>query len=166
MNPIKRLRTQTGATQKQLALRASTSQPTIAAYETGQKSPTLETLERLARSLGLEVSISFVPPLTREDLRSLAYHMAIIGKLKIAKASILTKARKNLEAMAKSHPHGAPLFKRWRQWLDFPLDDLINLCLDPGLLARDMRQVTPFAGVLNAKERLHVIKGFRKEEER
>src|SRR3990167_9461330 len=104
MNPIRRLRSQAGVTQQKLALMAGTSQPTIAAYEAGKKSPTLETLEKLAKSLGLEVAVSFVSPLTREDLRSLAYHQAVIEKLKSEPVVVLASARRNLATMSKKHP--------------------------------------------------------------
>ncbi len=162
MNPILRLRSQAGVTQKKLALMAGTSQPTIATYEAGKKSPTLETLERLAKSLGLEVSVSFISPLTREDLRSLAYHQAIIEKLKHEPKAVLAKARQNLAIQSKKHPDVKKLFDHWKQWLDFPMDDLIHCCLDSSVFARDMRQVTPFAGILSAEERLEILNKFRK----
>lgn len=164
MNPVRRLRSQVGVTQKKLAMMARTSQPTIASYEAGNKSPTLETLERLAKSLGFEVAVSFVLPLTRVDLRSLAYHRAVIERLKIEPAAVLAKARRNLETMLKQHPDAKKLFNRWEEWLDLPMYDLINCCLDSSVVARDMRQVTPFSGILSARERLKILKRFRKEE--
>src|SRR5262245_57143090 len=105
MNPIRQLRFQMGITQDKLAAAGGTSQPTIAAYEAGHKSPTLETLEKLARSIGVEVAISFVPPLTKEDLRSLAYHEAIVEKIRKNSDQALSKARRNLEVMKERHPH-------------------------------------------------------------
>ncbi|MGK5084881.1 helix-turn-helix transcriptional regulator [Bdellovibrionota bacterium FG-1] len=166
MNPVFRLRSQAGVTQQKLALMAGTSQPTIASYEAGRKSPTLETLERLAKSMGLEVTVSFVSPLTREDLRSLAYHQAVTTRLRREPEVVLAKARGNLETMSKMHPDVKKLFDQWEQWLDLPVEDLVNCCLDASLLARDMRQVTPFAGILSAGERLAILKKFRKEENR
>ena len=82
MNPIKLLRRRTGLTQDALAQLAGTSQPTIAAYESGRKSPTLTTAARLARATGLEMVVDFVPPLTREDRRSLALHDAVIDRIR------------------------------------------------------------------------------------
>lgn len=164
MNPIRHLRQQAGVTQQKLALLAGTSQPTIASYEAGTKSPTLETVDRLAKSLGLEAAIQFVPLMTREDLRSLAYHRAVVEKLKSTPQVVVAKARGNLATLRKLHPDAKHLFERWGQWLDLPLEDLVSLCLDPGPLARDMRQVTPFAGLLGARERLEILKQFRKQE--
>lgn len=166
MNPIRQLRSQLGITQEKLANVGGTSQPTIAAYEAGIKSPTLETLQRLANSLGIEMSISFVPMMTREDLRSLAYHQAIIDKLKKNPKLIVAKARKNLVLMKAKNPSAKKLFRLWDEWLGFSLDSLVSCCLDSSLLSRDMRQVTPFAGVLSAQERLQVIKKFQQKEKR
>ena len=166
MNPILQLRSQVGITQEKLASAAGTSQPTIAAYEAGKKSPTLETLENLAKSLGVEVAISFVPSMTREDIRSLAYHRALIDKLKANPILVIAKARRNLRTMLKKNPSSKKLLYLWEQWLDLPQNDLAICCLDSSLLARDMRQVTPFAGLLSAKERVQVIKRFRKMEGR
>ncbi|MCZ6793951.1 MAG: helix-turn-helix transcriptional regulator [Planctomycetota bacterium] len=47
------LRRTAGVTQSALAEAAGTSQPTVAAYEKGRKSPTLSTVRRLAESVGL-----------------------------------------------------------------------------------------------------------------
>ncbi len=166
MNPIRQLRFQVGITQEKLADMGGTSQPTIADYESGRKSPTLETLQRLANSAGIELAISFVPPMTREDLRSLAYHRAIVEKLKLNPELIIMKAQKNLVLMKKTNPSAAKLFRLWRDWLEFSMETLIGCCLDSSVLSRDMRQVTPFAGVLNARERVLVIQQFQKQEKR
>lgn len=163
MNAVKKLRAQTGATQANLALAAKTSQPTIASYEAGTKSPTLETLGRLAESQGLELAVTFVQPLTREDKRSLAYHRALVEKLRPQPEETLRKAEKNLRKMTKLHPHARPLLRRWQEWLNLPLAELIHNCLDASMIARDMRQVTPFAGVLTQEERLAVLEKFRRE---
>ena len=69
MNAVRELRRKAGLTQTELARMAGTSQPTIAAYEAGRKSPTLQTLSRIARAVGLEAMVSFVPVMTREDRR-------------------------------------------------------------------------------------------------
>lgn len=165
-NPVRLLRLYARLTQKQLAQIAGTSQPTIADYEAGRKSPTLETLTRLAGSLSLELSVSYAPKLTREDRRSLEYHRVVMTKLNDEPDRILAKARTHLASLISQHPDALTLLSLWRQWLDLPRGDLVNCCLDAGLLAREMRQVTPFAGVLSAKERVAVLKGMRTEKGR
>jgi len=67
MNTVQKLRQQTGVTQQELAEMGGTSQSTIAAYETGTKSPTLRTIENLARSQNLEMVVTYIPQMARED---------------------------------------------------------------------------------------------------
>lgn len=66
MNPVQFIRAVVGMTQHQLADAAETSQPTVAAYEAGAKSPTWRTVERLASSVGLACYPLVTEPLTRD----------------------------------------------------------------------------------------------------
>jgi len=163
MNPIRQLRTEAGVTQSDLAARAGTSQPTIALYESGTKSPTLVTLQRLADSLGLELAVTYVPRMTREDRRSLAYHTAVVGILRQDPALALARAKLSLERAEKIHPDARNLWDQWRRLLRLPIHELISNLLDPGMEARDMRQVSPFAGILGASERARVLRKFRRD---
>ncbi len=54
-----------GLTQVALAKKAGTSQPTLAAYETGRAEPRLETLERLIKACGCEVLLTIRPKVRR-----------------------------------------------------------------------------------------------------
>lgn len=53
---IREARNRAGLTQAELAALAVTSQPTVAAYESGTKVPSADTLERLLRATGLSLS--------------------------------------------------------------------------------------------------------------
>ena len=94
----------TGVTQAGLAEAAGTSQPTIAAYETGRKSPTLGTIRRLAESVGLAMRVQFYSPLTREDRRSIWLHRAIARRLEEQPRRVLQRARTTLKKMRKANP--------------------------------------------------------------
>lgn len=160
MNPIRELRSRTGMTQAELARRAGTSQPTVAAYERGTKSPTLRTLDGMAAALGLEVVVGYVRPLTREDRRSLALHRAIAKSLVKDPHSVLERAHRNLAKMSRNHPGARRLFVHWRALLSLNVADLCDVLVDPRAWARDLRQVTPFAGVLSPPERAAVYRAF------
>jgi predicted nucleotidyltransferase/DNA-binding XRE family transcriptional regulator len=56
---IREARSRAGLTQTELAALAATSQPTVAAYESGTKVPSTDTLERILKATGL--SLSAVP---------------------------------------------------------------------------------------------------------
>lgn len=163
LNAIRRLREHVGLTQKSLADRCGTSQPTIASYESGAKSPTVTTLRRLSMALGLDLVIIFTPRMTREDLRSLAYHREITRLLSQQPHSTIKRAKQTLLRMSKKHPEVAALFRRWRRWLNLSPEELISHILDPGTLARDMRQVSPFAGILSSQRRAKILARFRDE---
>lgn len=60
-----------GITQSDLALRAGTTQPAVAAYESGGRTPTLGTLERLLGACDHELELA-VQPRTRRGAASLA----------------------------------------------------------------------------------------------
>jgi transcriptional regulator with XRE-family HTH domain len=160
MNAVRDLREKRQITQSQLAVLARTSQPTIAAYESGSKSPTLRTLERLARAVGLETIVDFVSPLTREDRRSLALHRAIARRLEEAPEPTLERARNALDRMSRQHPGARPLLSRWRRILERPIDEITEVLVDPRPAARELRHVTPFAGILTARERASVYRRF------
>lgn len=162
-DPVSLLRSITGLTQKDLASKAATSQPAIALYESGAKSPTVATLRRFAESLGLELSVNFVLPLTREDRRSLAYHRAVVKDLRNDPGFAISKATKTLNKMRRENPSAKILLDHWRHWLGLPLEELITNILDLGSFAREMRQATPFAGLLSSSKRARILEDFRRE---
>ena len=82
MNVVLLLREAAAMTQADLALAGGTSQPAIAAYEAGRKNPTVGTVRRLARGVGLEMAVEYFPPLTREERRSLVLHRRIADRLR------------------------------------------------------------------------------------
>lgn len=166
MNAIRELRARAAITQTVLAKAAGTSQPTIAAYETDRKSPTVSTLRRLAESVGLEARVEYHPPLTREDRRSLALHRAIALRLFDEPERVLAQARENLVRMAARDAGPSQLLEEWRVVLNRPLSALLPLLTDPDPWARELRQVTPFAGVLSAGERAAVYGEFAHGETR
>ena len=160
------LRDLSDLTQAGLAEAAGTSQPTIAAYEAGRKSPTLRTLRRLAEVAGLEATIVFHRPMTREERRSLHLHRAIARCLERHPRRVLDRARDTLSLMRGRHPEAEQLFREWELLLDRPVPELVPALTDPSPWARELRQVTPFAGVLTAEERTEVYRSFREEASR
>lgn len=165
MNPVRTIRRRAALTQAALARAAGTSQPTIAAYEAGDRSPTLRTLEQLAAAAGLEATVDFVPPLTREDRRSLALHQAIAERLAGDPGRVIAQARRTLARMRAASPEAAPLLREWSVLLDRPVAALLPVLTDRGPWARELRQVTPFAGVLTARERAVVYRTAAREDE-
>jgi transcriptional regulator with XRE-family HTH domain len=165
MSVMRDLRRKAGMTQAEVAAAAGTSQPAIAAYESERKSPTMRTLRRIADALGFELTVGFVPPLTREDRRSLALHRAIVDKLLTDPVEVTGKARANLQVMRDRHHHASPLLEEWEGILGRSVEEIVEVLLDPGVHARELRHVTPFAGVLSPVERSKVFAEFRRAEQ-
>ena len=162
-NWIRNLRKKAELTQSALARAGGSSQPTIAAYEADRKSPTVNTLRRLAKSVGLDADVYYHPALTREERRSLALHDAIAARLRADPERVVALARRNLARMIDRA--GAPTPQSLREWdvlLDRPLAELLPLLTDREPWARELRHVTPFAGVLSAADRARVYARFGK----
>ena len=164
MNAVRELRRSADLTQTELARAAGTSQPTIAAYESGRKSPSLRTLSRMARAVGLEAVVVFPPAMTREDRRSLVLHRAIADHLQAHPAETLHRAGRNLALMRGRNPQAADLLGEWDEILGRPVEAIVTAILDPGQRARDLRKVTPFAGVLEPHERTRVYREFARRD--
>lgn len=164
MSVVRRLREMVGMTQGELAESGGTSQPAIAAYESGAKLPSLRTLQRLASAVGLDLHITVIPSLTREERRSLAIHARIAEHLRVEPETTLAKAKVNLEQMRRLHPHAGYLLDEWERILEQPLDFVADALTDVRPHYRELRQVTPFAGVLDQEKRAEVYRQFRREE--
>ena len=161
---MRTLRERAALTQAALAHAGGTSQPTVAAYEAGRKSPTLSTVRRLARAIGLDAAVTYYPPLTREERRSLDLHRAIAARLRDDPERVLAQARGNVaRMMARADASSQPL-REWGVLLDRPVQALLPLLTDPDPWARELRHVTPFAGVLSAAERAEVYRAFADDE--
>ena len=59
---IRMARRQAGLTQTELAERAGTSQAAVSAYESGRRSPSVDTLVRILAAAGLELRMRLAPP--------------------------------------------------------------------------------------------------------
>jgi transcriptional regulator with XRE-family HTH domain len=166
MNPIRTLRRRARTTQAELARAGGTSQPTVAAYETGRKSPTFDTVRRIAHAVGLETTVAFFPKMTREERRSLALHAAIADRLQAEPDAVLAAARRNLATMRRRHAGARQLLREWRAALERPVPALVDLMAAADPWSRELRHVTPFAGVLSPEERTAVYRRFAADEAR
>ena len=87
--------------------------------------------------------------------RSLAAHRMIASRL-LVDPSVIVRARARLERWNSAngmHPHW---FETWSAALDLPVPELADLISDPA--NTDLRQTSPFAGELDARERWAIWK--------
>lgn len=69
---IRTARRKAGLTQVVLAERAGTSQAAVSAYESGRRSPSVDTLTRLLEAAGFEVRMRLAVPDTHEATKKVA----------------------------------------------------------------------------------------------
>jgi predicted nucleotidyltransferase/DNA-binding XRE family transcriptional regulator len=121
---IRQSRERAGLTQHQLAAAARTSQPTVAAYESGRQSPRADTLERLLAACGRQLATrpldaSRTGPIARrveqrrDDLLTLAGHhgahdLQIFGSVARGEDT----ARSDLDLLVRLHPDRRPTLLR------------------------------------------------------
>jgi predicted nucleotidyltransferase/DNA-binding XRE family transcriptional regulator len=77
---IREARSRAGLTQAELARMAGTSQPAVAAYESGHRSPSVRTLDKLVRAAGASLRVELVAAPASEGalLREIRAHQARI----------------------------------------------------------------------------------------
>ncbi len=97
--------------------------------------------------------------LTRDQVRSLLLSHAVAGRLAIDPEAGLALARLNLEKMRGASPRGAAKvwLDEWAQLLEGPLLVLLTALTSRSPRSRELRQNSPFAGVLSDEERLSVL---------
>lgn len=100
--------------------------------------------------------------LTRDQVRSLWLHQAVAGKLVANPDRHVAIARRNVASMLSIHPRGQA--RRWLlEWsdvLDGPVDGVIEALTARTQRGADLRQNSPFAGVLTETERTRVHRSF------
>jgi transcriptional regulator with XRE-family HTH domain len=162
---VRTLRSESGLSQREFAARAETSGPTVAAYERGHKEPRLSTLERLARTAGLQLEIRLVPAergarrRARREARSRALAAATARLVDQDYETARALALLNLERMEsvtgsnRSRGH----LVEWRRLLDEGPSAVRRALLDRSDHGHDMRQMVPFAGLMSDRERELVL---------
>lgn len=93
----------------------------------------------------------------RVDARSLAMHRAIAEKLR-ARPELIEIARENLDRWTAGRSQA--YFDAWREILSRPLDEVLAVIVEDSERMTAMRQCTPFAGVLDQRERWAIYDEF------
>lgn len=99
--------------------------------------------------------------LRREQLASLWLHRAVAGRVVQDPANVLAQARANLDQLSWTHPSAGPWLDGWRHALDAGPEEVLQVLTSPAESAVELRQNSPFAGVLEETDRSRVLDAFR-----
>jgi excisionase family DNA binding protein len=100
--------------------------------------------------------------MTRDQLRSLWLGHAIAGRLVTDPGQVLDRARRNVGVMQAAAARGSSRvwLQEWAKLLDGPIENVLEALTSRAPRARELRQNSPFAGVLTDDERRQVLRRF------
>ena len=100
--------------------------------------------------------------MTREAERSLWLNRAVAVQIAQDPERALAIAKENLEHMEVVRTAPNPWLRRWRTVLSAGVDAIIAVLTSRDPEATELRQNSPFAGVLDYRERERVLEAFRR----
>lgn len=125
---------------------------------------------RLRRSEveALSTSTESRPRLNRDQRQSLWLHSAVAGRVVVDPTGTLEHARRNLQSLRRAHVHrgSARWLDRWQSILQTGPDAVLETLTSSTPVAIELRQNSPFAGVLSDGERRDILTAFRQLDER
>jgi len=92
---------------------------------------------------------------------SLALHAAVAERIR-ADPSLIGRAQERVEGWLREGTVARAYAEAWREVLTRPVDEVARLLQDPGQHARQLRQTSPFAGVLDPRTRWAVWRRARR----
>ena len=94
------------------------------------------------------------------EARSLELHRLVADRLR-AEPTLLVRAQARVRGWLRDGTVSRVWAEAWAEALSRPLPELIALLGDPGQRARDLRQSSPFAGVLPPQERWAALRRLK-----
>jgi excisionase family DNA binding protein len=103
--------------------------------------------------------------LSRDQLRSLWLHRTVLGKLLANPERGLYKARRNVRKLQQLHPRGQArrMLDEWQQLLEGPIEGVADVLTSKNQRSVELRQNSPFAGLLTDHERTAVLTSFNRD---
>jgi excisionase family DNA binding protein len=98
---------------------------------------------------------------TRDDRQSAWLHLAVAGRVARDPRSAIEKARANLRTMRSAHRGRNPWLDRWERLFDAGPEAVVGALVANTPESVELRQNSPFAGVLTDRERRLALNAFR-----
>lgn len=102
------------------------------------------------------------PPMTRDQRRSLFLSTTVSAKIEENPEGAFAIAKQNMQRLLDGALPRVDLryTRRWMQLIDDGVPAVTEMLRSESMLAREMRQHTPFAGVLTEEERMNCLQAF------
>lgn len=116
-----------------------------------------------------EVSRLLSPSLTREQEKSLWLHRALMTPLMTSPQEVIDRAFENITRWKSEHRSDGMTVRYlsdWEQILRQGLDAVMETIVSPRPEACELRQNTPFVGVLDSTTREQVLRAFKEHWDR
>ena len=90
-------------------------------------------------------------------------HRAVAGKLACDPERVLERARRNLDRLERVHAEGMSRrwLDGWRTLVEEGPEAVMRVLVEDSAEAIELRQNSPFAGVVSNDERLAILRGSR-----
>jgi hypothetical protein len=92
--------------------------------------------------------------------RSLAFH-ELVGERLLADGTILVRARRRVEQWVRDRSMHPRWIEGWQRWLALAPGELKKVLVERSDEASALRQVTPFAGAIDARTRWRLWREVR-----
>lgn len=168
---VRARRERLGLSQRAAARSCGIPQSMLSRIESGETQPSIETLQRVLSGLGADLLLEARPSAEagegrREKQRSLWLNRAVVGELTRDPDRVMAIARANIARWRDVHAHRPGILAALDQWgkiLDAGVEAVVAVLTGHSEAAEDLRQNTPFAGVLTQEQRDQALGSFRTE---
>lgn len=100
-------------------------------------------------------------PLTNDQLRSLWLHRAAAAHVARDPINSLAYARRSANQLLAKKPDGAQWLRQWLTIIDRGPETVMRTMTSTDPVARELRQNSPFLGLLSEDERTAVLNAYR-----
>lgn len=171
---VRARRTRLGLSQRAAARVCGIPQPMLSRIESGQTDPGMTTLVRVLAGLGAQLHLELKPLESggagrREKQRSLWLNRIVVGELVRDPDRALMIARDNITRWREIHagrPSILAALDRWSEIIDQGIESVVATLTGQNEESEDLRQNSPFAGVLSQEQREQALTSFRSHWER
>ena len=98
--------------------------------------------------------------MTRDQVRSLWLHRVAAGRVARDPERALHWARRRLEGLLDRDPAGRPWLTQWMEVIDEGPEASMRMMVSIDPVARELRQNSPFVGLLTPSERQRTLLAF------